>query len=302
LTNVAALRFTIERVETKMTPPRFQFSVRSLFCLLLAIAGVVVFFCSFGAHLLWLPTHLTSMNFASLTEVEFPAVKADESFVRCEFGGITFEMPESMTKQFTARRNAADVWLVFSDATRLLGIQVPPQGEPRPSLLPLTLPVPREMAAWTSPRILKDLCECASEEFSWKQTRKDLRRHQWAISQRKILHFDENNFKYYNFQSDRGCERILISCDPTTVDRKERLRSIMFWETKDRKIGGQLHFGDSVRQDAPWIYRVARSFRVTLAPPTVPRDIASKTDSEILSMIRIEHVPEPWDEDRIEKD
>jgi hypothetical protein len=131
---------------------------------------------------------------------------------------------------------------------------------------------------------MKEICDCSSGNFSWMQSNNDLRRHKWAIMQRRVQGVDAASFTRYSFVSGRSGEWILLSCDPSTVDFKERLRSLMIWETKDAKVNGQIHFGDAAPEEVPWIMTLARSLETSSEMPDV--DVTTKTDDEIMSLIR----------------
>jgi hypothetical protein len=249
------------------------------------VACVLALLRSFGLHLLWLPYHFESARTA-LTEVECLSPNRDELFVQCAFGGIVFEIPESMAKNISIGRSGSDVWIRFADATRMVGIEFPRHKDTATYLMP----IPDGMDDWSLPRLWKEMCDCSSDNFSWKQSREDLRRLHWAIMGRRELGLDRNNFTRYSFEANRGCEWILLSCDPAAVDHKTRLRSWMIWETQNANAGGEIHFGDAARQKVAWIDVFARSFQMTTLPATGNSmiDIADKTSSEILSMISID--------------
>lgn len=267
-----------------------QFSLRSLLCLVVVVACIVAFFCTFGTHLLWIPDHITSSH-VSLIELEPPTREPEDPCVRCQFGGIRFLLPELMTNQISVGRSGSDVWIKFVDANRQVGVLWPKcKDSNRDPLRQTFLPLHNEMADWSSPRLMKEICDCSSDGFTWKQSKKDLRTHQWAITQRRKQGLDVNNFAYYSFEAGDACEWILLSCYPATVDRKERLRSVMIWETENRESYGRVHFGDAARQEVVWIRFLAHSFEVAPSSTDLQAiDVANMTDSEILSMVVMDY-------------
>ncbi len=264
-----------------------QFSIRSLLCFVVVVAGLLAFLCTFGSHLLWVPNHFATSN-SSLVVIETPIPSSDESFVQCSFGGVHFALPESMTKQISVARSASDGWIKFADANRQVAIQFPrySNGNMDP-LRQVLMPIPDGIDHLTTPRLVKEICDCSSDSFSWRQSKQELQRHQWAMTQRREQGIDVNNFEYYRFRPSRGCDWILLSCDASNVDCKTRVRSLLVWQSQHPDAYGQIHFGDVARKDVPWIASLASSLRPE--PPTVAPviDVLTKTDAEILSMINI---------------
>lgn len=265
-----------------------QFSIRSLLCFVVVIAGLLAFLRTFGSHLLWVPNHFAASH-ASLIAVESSIPTSDESFVQCSIGGIHFTLPESMAKQMSVTGSASDIWIKFTDANRQVAIQFPQYSIGNTSPLRQALmPIPDEINQLTTPRLVKEICDCSSDSFSWKQSRQELQRHQWAITQRREQGVDVNNFGYYRFRSGRDCDWILLSCDVSKVDCREQVRSLLVWEHQHPDANGQIHFGDATRQDVSWIATMASSLRwePTTTAPTI--DVMPKTYDQILSMIEID--------------
>jgi hypothetical protein len=271
-----------------MVRNRFRFSMRSLLCFVVGVSCILALLRALGPHLLWVPRHFESSH-AALTEVQLMSLERDEAFARCQFGEVSFELPASMTKGISVARSGRDIWIKFADATRQVGIQAP-QYKARETDSYSLLPIHVGMEGWSVPRLMREVCDCSSGSFSWNQSRDDLRRHQWAITQRRKQGLDANNFTSYSFEVDGRCEWILLSCDPASVDQMSRLRSVMIWEVPESHASGRIHFGDAARQDVAWIGVLAKSFRIVSlpAPGTPASSIANKTDSEILSMIKID--------------
>ncbi len=211
--------------------------------------------------------------------------------MQCSFAGIRLSLPESMAEQVAITRAGTDLWVCFSDRNRQVGIQFPKREERNAqSLRQAMLPIPDGISDWTSPRLMKEICDCSSSDFSWRQSTRQLRRHIWAITQRREQSLDINHLTSYTFRVTSDCEWILLSCDPVTVDDKRRLRSIMIWEDPDSQANGQLHFGDAAQREVGWIPLVAKSFCFTSfrEPENPARQLADQTDSEILSAIQMD--------------
>ncbi len=271
-----------------MVRNRFRFSMRSLLCFVVGVSCILALLRALGPHLLWVPRHFESSH-AALTEVQLMSLERDEAFARCQFGEVSFELPASMTKGISVARSGRDIWIKFADATRQVGIQAP-QYKARETDSYSLLPIHVGMEGWSVPRLMREVCDCSSGSFSWNQSRDDLRRHQWAITQRRKQGLDANNFTSYSFEVDGRCEWILLSCDPASVDQMSRLRSVMIWEVPE---------SHAERPDSLWRCGTAGrgvdrcsgkefSDHLIASAGTPASSIANKTDSEILSMIKID--------------
>ena len=198
-------------------------------------------------------------------------------------------LPESMAKQNSVVWGDSCVWLKFTDARRQVAIQFPRYSKRNTDPLRKTLtPIPDEFGQLTTPRLLKEICDCSSDSFSWKQSRQELQRHQWAMTQRREQGVDLNNFEYYRFRSGRECDWILLSCDASNVDCRERVRSLLIWESQHPNANGQVDFGDDTRKDVPWSATIASRLRWE-APAKMPTiAVMPKTYGAVLSMIEID--------------
>jgi hypothetical protein len=81
----------------------------------------------------------------------------------------------------------------------------------------------------------------------------------------------------------------MFSMEPTAVDSKQRLRSLLAWEASDRDSRGMMWFGDVTKGHVGWIDAVAISVDVVSGDHTravTDTDFASMTDAEILALIR----------------
>ncbi|MEZ6133855.1 MAG: hypothetical protein R3C53_02985 [Pirellulaceae bacterium] len=271
-----------------MTSNYFRFSIRQLLACTLAIAGASALVVSFGNHFLWASKHAIVQRYSALAKIDNSRVASDCELTNCRVNGLSFDVPTSMVGTARIiRSSSTDIWLAFEDATRMMQVSLVP-NDMRTALLN----VPRELEDLSTPSLLEKSISTASEDFSFLMRKDELRIHNWAIETRRVLNLDSQHMDRYSLLYRDDIEAILISADPASIDSSRRLRSILFWESKDRQNHGSIWFANLRNSEANWIDSVAKSVAMVSSDMVAsdrltPAELAELDDAEILSQLNI---------------
>lgn len=271
-----------------MSQKRFRFTIGHLLLLTVAMAGLTAFLVSFGPHFLWASKHIIVQRFSAMTEIDNKSVVSDCELSTCNFNGLAFDVPTSMIGTARiVRSSPTEIWLAFEDSTRMLSIPLLPI-DMRASVVP----EPFELRDLSSPQLLERAVSAASGDFSLGMSRAELKIHDWAMKTRMALQLDTQQMDRYSRISQDNLDAVLISADPASIDSYRRIRSILSWESADRRSNGSIWFGDSRKVAVGWIGAVARSLQLVSKEQLVASELQALSDEELLSRLSISELKE----------
>ena len=227
---------------------RYRFSLRSLLIGLAAVCVVLGLSIRFGPHVLWKTIHSDiASGVDRIPSKPLISVLPDIPLVTCRFGPITFALPDSLSKNVEVGHilNHGKV-VCFKDEHRDVTLQVPYRWEGYYSL-PEIEDFP-EQSNWTSPRLLKAICEAASSDFSFLMSQKELRWHKYLLNQRSLSSSDVKSIEY------------LLRQDVEATLTQSGTVWMFSWSTIDRKWSGNVLFHDRSNGKKDWIHHFCTTF------------------------------------------
>lgn len=260
----------------------FRFNLRHILLLTVVIAAVTSLVVSFGRNFLWASQHIVVQNFKGMTEVELKSLPAVEQLTTCKFNGLSIDLPTDMLQSpKIVRGTATEIWLAFEDGNRMLQIPLLP-----PNIRSTFATPPGEFEKLSLPQLLRNVASAATADFSFGMSRSELIVHDWAMEARKALALDAQQIDRFSQIERSDLHAILLSADPAKIDFKNRLRSMLIWETPNQPAFGTIWFGDSRKEDVDWIDTVAASLSVNADEQLTPAEIVALTDAELIALIK----------------
>lgn len=166
-----------------MTMPRFRYSTRLLFAMMLVAACLTALWVRLGRHSVSLSRRLVDREFPAMNEYTFSSAATNEPTVECKFRELRFHLPTTMAANFRiVRPQPSDVSLAFEDARRQMQIRL--SGSDLRILFPA---IPQQLSSQTVPVLLRSIASASTQDFSFVLTPDQVTVHDWALARRRSL-------------------------------------------------------------------------------------------------------------------
>jgi len=193
----------------------------------------------------------------------------NDNLVICNVGPVSFELPAKMANSVAVDRGIGGVFLRFYEDDRSLFLQLPKRY--RGALLQHEIDAFPEKSKMTFPRLLKEIDDGQSADFSFGMSHEELRWHKWVLTTRSQMSSDIDLVEYLWRPDLDGHLTSLYSYSAHTFQ----------WATTDRQWEGAMYFRCSSRDDMDWIRHVCTTF-VIQGDPSV---FDNRDNASIESMI-----------------
>lgn len=170
-----------------------------------------------------------------------------EASRQCILGPISIELPASMEDISLVGDRLPYIMLSVAGGGRTATITVGPgfRSGPRRPAFAFESNQPR-------PRLLLQVAEADSQDFSFAMTRRELARFRWRLSQRR--EWTEAGHRRLEFGRDQQSERTLVLRDHGGT---------LEWESVDRGLQAMVRFHSDRKHDWDWMRRAAASYSLS---------------------------------------
>jgi hypothetical protein len=251
---------------------RIRFSLRTLLIGFAVLCAVLALSLRFGPHLYWrfAQTKIATGVVAIPTKPLVAPPPAGDSVI-CRVGPFSFELPRSMSQTI----DVVSGGVVFSDSQRQLRFPLP-YADNR-SLQNTIVGFPAK-SSLSFPRLHTEVCEAQSSDFSFGMTNRELRWHQWLLTQRSHISIDLRLVEY--------AWRPELEGSLFTIGSAPR---VFQWATVDGRWEGMIYFQDASQGNPDWIRRMCATFTVQGDPAV----LWHRDEATIKSLIKITPRVEP---------
>lgn len=258
---------------------------KSVWLLAASIVGMALLIAlcwSFGRNVVWAITNVGQTRHQAF-DLRVPATRSqDERYIRCSVLNISVELPESMlgSQRIEGRENLRN--LTFSDGDRKVTFTLVPYTEQRQIFLPL----PQSLQSLTDAKLMLEIYQADTLEFSYKMSPDELEQHDWALSFRNTFAYDRLMESYF-FYRRAGVEVLCLGSDSGRGNNDVALRRVVVWSGSQVKDGGIVHIMDARTSSCVWGDVLANSIRIDTEANT-PTDWSTATDLQILETVRVD--------------
>ena len=250
--------------------PRLRFSLRTLLVAVFLVSALLGLSIRFGPHLIWKFVQSDiSAGIVPIPSQPLAAAPPKDNLVICNVGPVSFELPAKMAESVSVHRGIGGVFLRFYEDDRSLFLQLPKRY--LGALLQHEIDTFPEKSKITFPRLLKEIADGQSADFSFGMSHGELRWHKWVLTTRSRMSSDIDLVQYLWRPDLDGYLTSEYSYSAHTFQ----------WATTDRQWEGAMHFRCSSRDDMDWIRHVCTTF-VIQGEPSV---FDNRDDASIESMI-----------------
>lgn len=234
-----------------------KFSILALILLTMACACLVAILASYGRNVLWAVTRIGSPRHAAFVQTELSPKVASLGFVRCDFRGLSFDLPSGMAGTAKIHTSGAMRCLEFSEGDRLVRVVLSSNSANRSVFGTL----PTQINAETAGQLLHRIYTADTRDCSLNMSYEQLLLHEWTLKYRDALAY-ARHFDQISFDASDGLHIATLSADPQLSSRSSKMKRLICWSTQDGTNGGMIYILDAEGTTGSWGDRVAASLEM----------------------------------------
>lgn len=256
--------------------------MRTLVVLTTVCACLVAFAVSYGRNVLWAVTHFGSPSHVAFVRTKLSSELTGPNFVRCDFAGLSLELPLGIALNPKINSSGATRFLEFSEGDRQIRIVLCSNSANRAIFGTLPQPIDAE----TTAELLHRIYTADTRDFSLNMPGEQLLVHEWAMNYRNLFAY-ANHFDQIAFDERDLLHVLTLSSDPRSRQQSSRMKRLIAWSAQDGTDGGLIYILDNETVTGDWGDRIAASVKMRHDSPFSNFDFATATDSQILAAVKI---------------